>query len=329
MGLNRTTYWDVFNGDADGICALLQLRLAEPKNSQLVTGIKRDIGLLDRVEALANDQVTVLDVSLEKNRNYLQRILDAGADVFYVDHHFAGDIPKSSSLKTIINEGPDVCTSLLINQYLKGAYQEWAIVGTFGDNLKKSAHDLAKAQNLSGTELSKLERLGILINYNGYGAVLDDLHYHPADLFNLMLPFKNPLDFICNCKDEYEKLENGYESDFKSAKNADTLFSENAVAVYMLPNESWSRRVSGVFGNHLANLNPDRSHAIFTKKADGNFLVSVRAPLTNKKGAADVCRKFPTGGGREAAAGINNLPESMVEDFIAKLREQYSEIPIP
>mgnify|MGYP007000196212 len=51
MGLNNTTYWDVFNGDADGICALLQLRLAQPKNSQLVTGIKRDIELLDRVEA--------------------------------------------------------------------------------------------------------------------------------------------------------------------------------------------------------------------------------------------------------------------------------------
>lgn len=41
--------WDVFNGDADGICALLQLRLAKPQNSQLVTGIKRDFELLDRV----------------------------------------------------------------------------------------------------------------------------------------------------------------------------------------------------------------------------------------------------------------------------------------
>ena len=98
----------------------------------------------------------------------------------------------------------------------------------------------------------------------------------------------------------------------------------NAVAVYVLPNEAWARRVSGVFGNHLANLNPDRGHAILTNKADGNFLVSVRAPLNNKKGAADLCRKFPTGGGREAAAGINNLPESMVDDFIAQFRTQYS-----
>jgi hypothetical protein len=34
---------DVFNGDADGLCALHQLRLAEPVQSELVTGVKRDI----------------------------------------------------------------------------------------------------------------------------------------------------------------------------------------------------------------------------------------------------------------------------------------------
>ena len=84
--MNNTTYWDVFNGDADGICALLQLRLADPKNSQLVTGIKRDIELLDRVAAKPGDQVTVLDVSLDKNRDHLQPILDVGADVFCMDH---------------------------------------------------------------------------------------------------------------------------------------------------------------------------------------------------------------------------------------------------
>ena len=322
--MSKTIYWDVFNGDADGICSLLQMRLAEPRNSKLVTGVKRDIELLDRVEAKDDDKITVLDVSLDKNRDHLQRILDVGADVFYVDHHFAGDIPNASSLKTLINEAPDVCTSLLINQYLKGAYQQWAIVGTFGDNLKKSAHGLAKSQNLSVLDLAKLERLGTLINYNGYGATIDDLHYHPADLFNLMLPYQNPFDFISNCTNEYEKLENGYENDFKSAENADTLFLDNSVAVYVLPDIAWARRVSGVFGNHLANLNPDRGHAILTNKTDGNFLVSVRAPLNKKKGAADLCRKFPSGGGREAAAGINDLPESLIDGFITEFREQYS-----
>ena len=60
--------------------------------------------------------------------------------------------------------------------------------------------------------------LGVLINYNGYGATVDDLHYDPADLFNLMIPYKNPLDFISDCAHEYEKLESGYESDLNLLK---------------------------------------------------------------------------------------------------------------
>ena len=48
-------HYDVFNGDADGIIALLQLRLSKhkphPKESILVTGVKRDISLLKNVDA--------------------------------------------------------------------------------------------------------------------------------------------------------------------------------------------------------------------------------------------------------------------------------------
>ncbi len=51
---------DVFNGDADGICALIQLRLSQPAESKLITGVKRDIQLLQRVTATAGDKVTVL-----------------------------------------------------------------------------------------------------------------------------------------------------------------------------------------------------------------------------------------------------------------------------
>ena len=35
--------YDVFNGDADGICALHQLRLHAPADTQLVTGVERDV----------------------------------------------------------------------------------------------------------------------------------------------------------------------------------------------------------------------------------------------------------------------------------------------
>ena len=42
-------YIDVFNGDADGVCALHQLRLHNPQESRLVTGVKRDTLLLKRI----------------------------------------------------------------------------------------------------------------------------------------------------------------------------------------------------------------------------------------------------------------------------------------
>ena len=118
-------YFDVFNGDADGICALHQLRLANPVDSTLVTGVKRDISLLKQVKAEQGDRVTVLDISLDKNRDDLVRVLDEGASVIYFDHHFAGEIPESDSLESHIDTDANVCSSLLVNQYLGGKYLPW------------------------------------------------------------------------------------------------------------------------------------------------------------------------------------------------------------
>ena len=42
--------------------------------------------------------------------------------------------------------------------------------------------------------------------------------------------------------------------------------------------------------------------AVLTAKDNGNYLVSVREPLSNKTGADELCMRFPTGGGRKAAA---------------------------
>jgi hypothetical protein len=65
-------YFDVFNGDADGICALHQLRLADPLDSTLVTGLKRDIALLGSVPAGDGDVVLVLDICARPHRDALQ-----------------------------------------------------------------------------------------------------------------------------------------------------------------------------------------------------------------------------------------------------------------
>ena len=58
--------YDLFNGDADGLCSLQQLRLHEPLDAELVTGLKRDIGLMAMIKPEAGDRITVLDVSMEK-----------------------------------------------------------------------------------------------------------------------------------------------------------------------------------------------------------------------------------------------------------------------
>jgi hypothetical protein len=317
------TNYDIFNGDADGICALLQLRLAEPREAQLVTGVKRDINLLKQVDAEAGDRITVLDISMDKNRNDLHRVLNAGAEVFYVDHHFAGEVPSSAALKSMVNEAPDVCTSLLINHYLRGAHLAWGIVGTFGDNLKKSAQGMAKNADFSAEQLQLLENLGIYINYNGYGSDLADLHFDPAELYRLAAQYANPLDFIEDGAEHFQRLETGYHQDLSLAQATQALIADSAVAVFELPDAPWARRVSGVYSNDLTNQHPDRAHAVLTAKANGNYLVSVRAPLNNKQGAAALCRQFPTGGGREAAAGINDLPADMLAQFIDALKQAY------
>jgi len=318
------THFDVFNGDADGICALTQLRNAQPRTTELVTGVKRDINLLERVEAGPESRVTVLDVSLDKNRAGLERALAAGAEVYYFDHHFAGDIPQADNLNSFINTAPDVCTSLLVNNFLEGEFLEWAVVGTFGDNLKDSAHKLAKPLALNAGGLQHLENLGIYINYNGYGSRLEDLHFDPAELYRLIRPYASPFDFMSDGVEHFQKLEQGYHEDMSSAASLAPEHKDAAVAVYMFPDEPWARRVSGVYSNDLANGDPARGHAVLTSKANGCYLVSVRAPLSNKTGADELCMQFPTGGGRKAAAGINDLPADMLQEFIDSFAAFYA-----
>ena len=84
---------DVFNGDADGICALHQLRLAFPAANNLVTGTKREIDLLQRVDAAPGDEVTVLDLALSNNRDALLAMLDKGVNIRYFDHHASEIFP--------------------------------------------------------------------------------------------------------------------------------------------------------------------------------------------------------------------------------------------
>lgn len=315
---------DVFNGDADGLCALLQLRLDQPIKSQLVTGVKRDIQLLDEVKVQHGDQVTVLDISFEKNRPSVDRILEQGGHIFYVDHHRAGDIPQHKNLKTIINTDTNTCTSLLINDYLEGKYREWAVTAAFGDNLFDSAAKAAFPLSLPENQLERLKTLGICINYNSYGSSIADLHFAPDLLYQEMQAYSSPFDFMDDNVEVYEKLLAGYANDMSEAEHIATEYQTDKVAVYVLPDETWAKRISGVFGNELANKAPDCAHAVVSSNSNKGYQISVRSPLNNKTGADELCSSFPTGGGRKAAAGVNHLEINDLPAFISAFEKQYS-----
>lgn len=311
------TCYDVFNGDADGICSLLQMRLAAPLEAELVTGVKRDINLLERIRPSADDEILVLDVSLDSNREALVRILATGAKVRYFDHHFAGDIPSARNLDATIDTAADVCTALLVNRALEGRFAAWAVVAAFGDNMPVSARRAAEPLAYDEAQLSQLERLGVCINYNGYGAGVEDLHFDPADLFRRLLPYADPLDVIRDSKGPFAALDAGYAADMARADAAEQLVDSPSAAAFLLPDAAWSRRVSGVWGNALANDHPDRAHAVITPSADGSWRISIRAPDSRRSGADELCRRWPTGGGRAGAGGVNALPKDDLDAFLA------------
>jgi hypothetical protein len=315
-------YYDIFNGDADGICALHQLRLEQPRDAERVTGVKRDVNLLARVNADAGDELTVLDISLKTNAAALKKLLGRGVRCQYFDHHAADVIPKHRGLTAHIDTAADVCTSLIVDRYVEGRQRPWAVVAAFGDNLVASAIRAAQPLDLDHTDLARLHELGDCLNYNAYGETIDDLHYHPVDLVEAILPYRDPRQFMVD-EPVFEVLKNAYKEDLFRAEEVKPEFANDSAALYVLPDVAWCRRVNGVFGNRLAQEHVKRAHAVLVTKA-GGYTVSVRAPVSNPQGADELCSRFESGGGRKGAAGINLLPQADFDAFVDAFRAAYS-----
>ena len=295
--------YDIFNGDADGLCALVQLRLAEPRpNALLVTGPKRDIELLARVSAAPGDRVTVLDISMRRNRAHLLRILGEGAHVIYADHHDPGAPLEHPNLARHIVTRGEMCTSAIVDTLLGGAHRAWAVVGAFGDNMRDMAARLAEGQ---GLDLGALEELGTLLNYNGYGTSLEDLPFHPDALFKLLVAHPTPQDFLATDTLVMPTLRERFRADMGELERADVRLDTPGAFAVALPDSPGARRASGFYANRLANTHPHRAHAVLTERADG-WGVSIRAPISTRRGAAALAKRFG-GGGREAAAGVDGL----------------------
>ena len=115
-------HFDIFNWDADGICTLHQIRLNNPQESTLVTGVKPDTLLLKNVTSVKNSVLTVLDISSHANRDSILQLLNQGNTIHYFDHHFSGEIPESQLFYPHIDTSPDVCTSIIVDRFLKGVH---------------------------------------------------------------------------------------------------------------------------------------------------------------------------------------------------------------
>lgn len=312
----------VFNGDGDGLCALQQLLLDGPPPASLVTGTKRDIDLVKDSRASAGDTVTVLDLSFSTNAPAVAKLLDAGVRVRYFDHHYAGEPTPHPLLELHIDTSPATCTSLIVNAHLAGRRRLWAAVGAWGDNLDASALAVLANDALPHETLDALRELGMCLNYNAYGDNENDLLIAPLELHRRLIGYADPLQF---CRDDplFGRLRARLSADMAEAEAAQTLAKSASAIVFLLPDAAWARRVSGLWAHAQVNRNPQRAHAVLSVRPGGGYVVSVRAPQSRPYGAAEFCRKFTGGGGREAAAGINHLSAERLKIFCAQFLEHF------
>ncbi|WPH16987.1 hypothetical protein [Variovorax paradoxus] len=306
---------DVCNGDADGLCAVVQWRLEDTRPAELVTGLKREIALLARVvDVQAGDQVNVFDLSMLRNRADLLRLLGQGVHVRYFDHHATGGVPSHPGLEPHVDEASDACTSLLVDAHLGGAHRAWALVGAYGDNMASVADRLASGAGFEPGDCAALRRLGELINYNAYAEDERNVCIPPRLLYPLMARYADPRDMMAH-EPIVEDIDGMRRSDLRQAAGAAVLWQGPTGSVRMLPDAPWSRRVLGCFANRLAGEAPDLAHAVLRPAGEGH-VVSVRAPLVHPHGAHALCSRFG-GAGRARAAGIDSLGTGDLARFIA------------
>lgn len=316
---------DVFNGDADGLCALQQLRLAEPREATLVTGAKRDIALLDRVRGSPGARITVLDISLARNRAALLRLLDEGARVQYVDHHEAGEIPDHPRLQARIDTGPTVCTSILVDAMLDGRWRRWAIAAAFGDGLPESARRLARrlpaAAAVDEAALQGLRRVGEAFNYNAYAADTQTAVVDAATLYRSLAGIADPL--VLADSTPVRLLEEMSRDDLAVALGAGPALETAGLIAHVLPEGLPGRRARGLLAQRLQAVANGRAVAVVAPDGDGFATVSLRCAAQPGRSAAGFASRYPGGGGRATAAGIDRLPLADVDALLGALQAYF------
>ena len=287
--------WFAFNGDADGICSMVQWGLVHGVEGNSVTGVKRDIELLANITPESGDEIICMDISLARNHSRARELCDSGFKITWFDHHLAGE--PIEGLDAHIDTSSNVCTAKIVENFL-GVKSEWAEVALHGDGL--SVH----------SSRPDFKELGELLNYNGYGADLDDLHFHPDKLMRLCLESKTPEKFLQT--PAFETLKKGFADDMRNVESI-----KEVDGIYLLPNEAWARRVVGVMAHRINSTGPG-PHVIAIDK--GNTL---QVSLRGNDGIGDICSMFG-GGGRATAGGIDALPKEEITALMNEVNSRRS-----
>jgi hypothetical protein len=154
------------------------------------------------------------------------------------------------------------------------------------------------------------------LNYNAYGETVADLHLHPAALYEAMAGYAEPLDFV-DQSEEFRRLREGIEADRSQRQGLKAHWSSAQMLVYVLPALAWARRLSGTLANELVNLCPLQSIVLCTPRTDGDYVISIRMSAISALRADVFCSRYPGGGGRHGAGGVDRLAPGELQRFIA------------
>ena len=313
--------YDLFNGDADGIISVHQYRMFKPKKTNLVSGIKRDVTLLRHCDSIKNTKINVFDISVLSNEEYIDSILKKNNKIIWYDHHETGGRVSADNIKISVDTDPNTCTNIIVDKTLGGIYRPWTICGAFGDNL----HDKANELNISFNEeqMKIFQEVGETLNYNGYGLKIEDLNAHPKDVLLDLMNYESPFEY--HSKSElFNKIKNQMKLDREKLESSEVLYRSHAGEVLLLPPGQEATRYSGIFSNKKSTDNPDLAFAIITHGNNNTYRVSIRSPQNNPFGASELALRFPSGGGREKAAGINELKKVDLKKFIYNFCQVYA-----
>ncbi len=306
----------LFNGDADGIIAQHLLYLSGIRPGLRITGMKRDLALLRRLPESFHGEVHVLDIGFKANAKDAEAFLARRAgNLTWYDHHESGPLIVAPEFKAHIHPTRGQCTGLIVNAVLGHRYDLWAATAAFGDNQVASAQAILARHALSEADTSALRQMGEALNYNAYGEVGDALHT-PLSVAQKLEAYDHPL--ICFRESGlFEGLAGQLAQDEAQASALMPWRLQGNAQVYLVPDAPWARRYGATWMNRLVQKHSDQAFAIFQERSDGTYLASLRAPQSGPYAtwsAASFAEKYPSGGGRVQAAGINALPAQSLND---------------